>query len=131
MHDAVAFLTEANQARNQHLLEFQGNVEKWAANHQQKVETLELQRAEDRTWMAGLEQQLARAQNKLQWMAATVLLPGTPAMRVQNSPLTDHGSPLGLTTRWAMGSPLGIGLRRQRPPAVPLTPPGWAMAPPL
>jgi len=33
MHDAVAFLGEANLARNRHLVEFQGNVEKWAANH--------------------------------------------------------------------------------------------------
>jgi len=34
MHDAVAFLTDANLARNVNLMEFQGNVEKWAANHQ-------------------------------------------------------------------------------------------------
>jgi len=47
MHDAVAFLSEANLTRNTHLMEFQGNVEKWAADHQQKVETLEKQRNED------------------------------------------------------------------------------------
>jgi len=40
MHDAVAFLSEANLTRNIHLMEFQGNVEKWAADHQKKVETL-------------------------------------------------------------------------------------------
>jgi len=61
MHDAVAFLSEANLARNVHLMEFQGNVEKWAADHQQKVETLEQQRNEDRDRMASLEQWLARA----------------------------------------------------------------------
>jgi len=43
MHDAVAFLSEANLTSNMHLAEFQGNVEKWAADHQQKVETLEQQ----------------------------------------------------------------------------------------
>jgi len=66
MHDAVTFLTEANLARDQHLMEFQGNVELWAADHQRKVEMLELQRTEDRARMAGLEQQLAQAQDELQ-----------------------------------------------------------------
>jgi len=47
MHDAVAFLSEANLARNIHLMEFQGNVEKWAADHQRKVEMLKQQRKED------------------------------------------------------------------------------------
>jgi len=41
MKDAVAFLGEAEVARNQHLTLFQGNVEKWAADHQQKVDGLE------------------------------------------------------------------------------------------
>jgi len=59
MYDAVAFLAEANLARNVHLMEFQGNVEKWAADHQKNVETLEQQRNEDRDRMAGLEQRLA------------------------------------------------------------------------
>jgi len=44
MKDAVAFLGEANVARNQHLAVFQGNVEKWAADHQQKVASLGQQR---------------------------------------------------------------------------------------
>jgi len=39
MHDAVAFLSEANLARNVNLMEFQGNREKWAADHQRKVKT--------------------------------------------------------------------------------------------
>jgi len=59
MHDAVAFLSEANLARNVHLMEFQGNMEKWAADHQKKVETLAQQRNEDQDRMAGLEQRLA------------------------------------------------------------------------
>jgi len=59
MHVVVAFLSEANLSRNVHLMEFQGNVEKWAADHQKKVETLEQQRNEDRDRMASLEQQLA------------------------------------------------------------------------
>jgi len=36
-------------------MEFQGNVEKWAADHQKKVETLKQQRREDQGRMAGLE----------------------------------------------------------------------------
>ena len=34
MNDALSFLGEANTARNQHLANFQGNVELWAAAHQ-------------------------------------------------------------------------------------------------
>ena len=136
MHNAVAFLTEANLARNQHLLEFQGNVEKWAADHQQKVQTLEQQEREDRLRMRGLELQLAQAQEELQRMTATVLLPCTPAMRTQchpsASPSLRNPQPApGLTTRLTLGNPLSIGPRMQRPPVVPHTPPGWATAPPL
>jgi len=65
MHNAVASLSEANLARNVNLMEFQGNVEKWAADHQRKVEMLEQQRNEDRDRMAGLEHWLARAQDEL------------------------------------------------------------------
>jgi len=78
MHDAVAFLSEANLAQNVHLAEFQGNVERWAADHQRKVETLEQQRNEDRQRMIGLEQQLAKAQNELMRVATGVPLPATP-----------------------------------------------------
>lgn len=55
MHDAVTFLGEANLARNHHLAVFQGNVEKWAANHQSKVDDLEKGRKEDRKRLAKLE----------------------------------------------------------------------------
>ena len=120
MHDAVAFLSEANLARNVHLMEFQGNVEKWAADHQQKVETLKRQRNEDRDRMASLEQRLARAQDELLQVATTVALPATPAGRTRPTQ-----SPRAPPTRLVLGSPLlrGTQQRRQRPPAVPATDP--------
>jgi len=86
MHDVVAFLSEANLARNVHLMEFQDNVEKWAADHQKKVETREQQRNEDRDRMASLEQRLARAQDELLRVATTVPLPATPAGRTRPTP---------------------------------------------
>jgi len=121
MHDAVAFLLEANLARNVHLMEFQDNIEKWAADHQEKVETLEQQQNEDRDRMASLEQWLARAQGELLRVATTVPLPTTPAGRAQ--PTQNPGAP---PTRLVLGSPLlgGTQQRRQRPPAVPATPQG-------
>jgi len=113
MHDAVAFLSEANLARNTHLAEFQGNVEKWSANHQQKVDILERQGNEDRRKMAELEQQLARAREELTRLATTVPLPASPQGQVQP----------GVPTRLVLGSPMlgGTG-KRQRPPAVPAPP---------
>jgi len=60
MHDAVAFLSEANLARNIPLMEFQGNMEKCAPDHQQKVEMRGRQRNEDRDRMASLEQRQAQ-----------------------------------------------------------------------
>jgi len=47
MYAAVAFLGEANLARNQHLAVFQGKVDIWAADHQNKVNNLERKRKED------------------------------------------------------------------------------------
>jgi len=79
MHDAVAFLSEANLMRNTHLTEFQGKVEKWVADHQQKVETLERKCGEDQRRLAELEQWLNQAQNELLRVATTVPLPTTPA----------------------------------------------------
>ena len=118
MHDAVAFLSQANLARNVHLMEFQGNVEKWAADHQKKLETLERQRNEDQDRMAGLEQWLAQVQNELLRVATTVPLPATPAGRIRPTP-----SPGAPPTRLILGSPLfrGTQQRRQRPLAVPTT----------
>ena len=120
MHNAVAFLSEANLARNVHLMEFQGNVEKWAADHQQKVETLNRQRNEDRNRMASLEQWLAQSQDELLRVATTVPLPATPAGRTR--PTQSPGAP---PTRLVLGSPwLGVTQQRgQRPPAVLATDP--------
>jgi len=120
MHDAVAFLSEANLARNIHLMEFQDDVEKWAADHQQQVETLEQQRNEDRDRMASLEQRLAQAQDKLLWVATTVPLPTTPVGQTQ--PSRSPGAP---PTQLMLGSSLlrGTQQRRQRTPAVPATDP--------
>ena len=120
MHNAVAFLSEANLARNVHLMEFQGNVEKWAADHQKKVETLEQQRNKDQDRMASMEQRLAQAQNELLRVATAVPLSATPAGRTRATP--SPGAPL---TRLMLGSPLlgGTQQRRQRPTAVPATSP--------
>jgi len=104
MHDAVAFLSEANLARKTHLAEFQGNVVKWVANHQQKVEVVERQGDKDRKRMAELEHQLARAREKLTRVATTVPLPATPPGPAQPR----------APTRLTLGSPLlGSTLRRQ------------------
>ena len=120
MHNAVAFLWEANLARNVHLMEFQGNVEKRAADHQKKVDRLEQQRNEDQDRMAGLEQWLAQAQGELLRVATAVPLPATPAGRTRPTP-----SPGAPPTRLMLGSPLfgGTQQRRQRPPAIPATNP--------
>ena len=107
MQDTVAFLSEANLARNVHLMEFQGNVEKWAADHQKKVETLEQQQNEDRDRMAGLEQWLARAQDELLRVATTVPLPATPARQTRPTP-----SPGPPPTRLMLGSPLLRGTQQ-------------------
>jgi len=123
MHDAVAFLSEANLARNTHLAEFQGNVEKWAADHQQKVETLERQGNEDRRRMTDLERQLAIARDELTRVATTVPHPATPPGPVQRrSPVTREFSEPA-PTRFMLGNPpLGTTTRRQRPSALPALP---------
>jgi len=120
MHDAVTFLLEANLTRNTHLMEFQGNVEKWAADHQQKVETLEQQRNEDQQRMAGLEQRLTQAQDELLRVATAVRLPATPTTRTRPEPPTAQDQAGAHLTRLALEGPLFRGLqRRGRPPAVP------------
>jgi len=43
VNDALSFLSKANAARKQHLANVQGNVELWAATHQNRVATLENQ----------------------------------------------------------------------------------------
>jgi len=75
MKEAVAFLGEADVARNQHLAVFQGNVEKWATDHQQKVASLEQQRQKDQERVARLEEQLTKAQEKIRKVAIVIPLP--------------------------------------------------------
>jgi len=86
MKDAVAFLGEADVARNQHLALFQGNVEEWAANHHQKVDGLERERRSDQERMARLEKQLARAQEEIQKVAVAVLLTRSPTNQAPGAP---------------------------------------------
>ena len=114
VNDALSFLVEANAARNQHLANFQGNVELWAAEHQNQ--------------MASLENPLREARAEIQRIATRIPLPVTPPVpptwrspgrQTSTSAPSVHSSP-------ALGSPLclnpGPTLRRQRPPAVPTTP---------
>jgi len=61
VNDALAFLGEANTARNQHLATFQRNVELWAAQYQDKV--------------AGLEEELCQARAEIQRVAERIPLP--------------------------------------------------------
>ena len=64
VNDALSFQAEANTARNQHLANFQGNVELWAAAHQNRVSTL--------------ENQLREARAEIQCIATRIPLPTTP-----------------------------------------------------
>jgi len=119
MHDAVAFLSEANLTRNTHLAEFQGNVERWAADHQQKVEILEQQRREDQRRMVGLEQRLNQAQNELLRVATAVPLPTTPAARALTEPHAGQNQVREPVTQLTLRSPLlGRIPRWQRPPPI-------------
>jgi len=83
VNDALSFLGEANMARNQHLATFQGNVELWAADHQQKV--------------AELQQELQRTRSEVQRLATRIPLPPmTPSPPPPSLPPTD---PVGQTWR--------------------------------
>ena len=117
MNDALSFLAEANTARNQHLANFQGNLELWAAAHQNRV--------------SALENQLREARAEIQCIAARILLPATPAVPVRPPAWRSPIREISTTTPSAhsqptLGSPLclnpGPMLRRQRPPVVPTTP---------
>jgi len=104
-------------ARNQHLANFQGNVELWAAAHQNRVSTL--------------ENQLRKARAEIQRIATRIPLPAMPLVPARppawRSPVrqTSTSAPLA-HSQPALGSPLHLNpgpmLRRQRPPAVPATP---------
>jgi len=117
VNDALSFLAEANKARNQHLANFQGNVELWAASHQNRVATL--------------ENQLREARAEIQRIATRIPLPTTPPGPVGptawRSPIrqTSTSAPSAHSPP-ALGSPLRLNPetrpRRQRPPALPTTP---------
>jgi len=149
VNDALAFLGEANTARNQHLATFQGNVELWATHHQQKV--------------AELQQELQQARNDIQRLAIRVPLPPaspsppppllpplprsqTPAQQQWRSPARPSSTstpdptsrqpsvPSGRPTYQPLRSPIQLNLpsatRRVRPPAIPPILAGHATLPP-
>jgi hypothetical protein len=105
INDALAFLGEANTARNQHLAAFQGNVEVWAANHQKRVATL--------------ESQLQEARGQIQRLATRIPLPRTPS---------PPPPPPGATPpQWrspARPSSTSMADALQRLTTIPTTPPG-------
>ena len=68
VNDALAFLAEANTARSQHLVTFQGNVELWAADHQRKVNRM--------------ERELRQARDEILRIATRISLPGSPTTRI-------------------------------------------------
>jgi len=117
VNDALSFLSEANTARNQHLANFQGNVELWAAAHQNRV--------------ASLENQLQEARTEIQLLATRIPLPITPPVPTEppawRSPIrqTSTSTPSAHSPP-ALGSPLrlnpGPTTQRQRPPVLPTTP---------
>jgi len=65
INDGLAFLAEPNTTRSQHLATFQGNVELWAADHQQKVRQM--------------EEDLQQARDEIRQLATGIPLPGSPA----------------------------------------------------
>jgi len=71
VNDALSFLAEANTARNQHLANFQGNVELWVASHQNRV--------------AALKNQLREARAEIQRIATRI-----PLTYCRGYPATTH-----------------------------------------
>jgi len=86
VNNALAFLGEANTARNQHLATFQGNVELWAADHTQK--------------MATVEQELRQARRDIQQLVVRIPLP--PATRSPTPPPLPPTTPprAGIAQAW-------------------------------
>jgi len=99
VNDALSFLAEADTARNQHLANFQGNMELWAAAHQNRV--------------SSLENQLREARAEIQRIATRIPLPTmppaapnpptwrSPARQTSTSAPSAHSPP-------ALGSPLRL-----------------------
>jgi len=126
----VAFLGEANMARNQHLMLFQGNVEKWAADHQQKVDALEQGCRKDQVRMARLEKQLATAQAEIRRVAVTVPLSRTPPTHPSVTPAPTPANPGSTIPGFQLPGPVtggnggnrGMLPKKPRQPAVSPTP---------
>ena len=124
LHDALAFLTEANTARSRHLALFQRNMEEWAQDHQACVATL--------------EQRLAQAQEEIRKVAVQVaLLTMPPAAPILNRPSSIPRLGLGNPAPQASAPyvPLGAtggngGGRPPRAPRRPAVPPSPSSPPP-
>jgi len=117
VNDTLSFLAEANMAQNQHLANFQGNVELWANAHQNRVATL--------------ENQLREVRAEIQRIATRIPLPATPPVPVGPPAWRSPVRPISTSAPSAhsppaLGSPLRLNPlprpRQQRPPAVPTTP---------
>jgi len=119
VNDALAFLAEANTARSQHLVTFQGSVELWAADHQRKVNRM--------------ERELRQARDEIRQIAIRIPLPGSPTTRLPSpEPPHDWRSPVRQPSTSiatappplpALRSPLRLTpappTRRLRRPAIP------------
>ena len=79
VNDALSFLAEANTARNQHLANFQGNVELWAAAHQNRV--------------SNLENQLREARAEIQRIATRIPLPAMPPVPLHGEAQSGRPAP--------------------------------------
>ena len=99
VNDTLSFLAEANTARNQHLANFQGNVELWAAAHQNQV--------------SALENQLREARAEIQRIVTRIPLPAPPSVPAGpptwRSPIrhTSTSAPLA-HSQPVLGSPLRL-----------------------
>jgi len=133
MKDAMAFPVEADVARNQYLTLFQGNVEKWATDHQQKVDGLERERRRDQVRMARLERQLAEAQEEIRKVAVAVPLPQIPTNRSPGAPFPPTAAgpkpPSNTLPGLAMGGTGGDGRGPPRRPRRPTVSPSPSLPP--
>jgi len=103
---------EANTARSQHLVTFQGNVELWAADDQRKVNRM--------------EGELRQARDEIRRIATWIPLPGSPTTRIPSpEPSHDWRSPVRPPSTSVATAPTG-------PPPLPAlrSPLRFAPAPP-
>jgi hypothetical protein len=78
LNDAVAFLTEANTARNHNLTTFADQVNNWANTQDTRTAQLEKELAEQRNETTRVATELARAQGEIQKVAQRVPVPVSP-----------------------------------------------------